>query len=170
MKRPSGISFLAVLYILGAILVLGMQIALGGKTIQSLTTMGSTGIYAFIMIAILSVLQLVAGIGMWTGKKWGWWLGALYLFLAVARAIDSLIAIPFVMKQFGPPEPGLAIYSIKFIGRAILYSFIIRYFFTEKVEAYFDVTAIPARNRFVRLVSITVVIMLISSIAAWIMG
>jgi len=170
MKRPSGITFLAVLYMLGALLVLGLQVFTWQRTLQAVAELGSVVVYAYLSAAIFAILQLVASIGMWQGKRWGWWLGALVLFLVVARAINALVAIPVLLQQVGPPETGLALEVIKYAGRAILYGFLIRYFFTDGVEAYFDVAAIPGRKRFAYLVGVTAVVMLLMSIVVWIFG
>ncbi len=156
-KRPIGVSILAVLYIIGGIGVLGIQLFMGGALAQAFNLIGISSISAVISILFLGILGIAAGIGMWSGKKWGWWLGAFYLMYSVERNINALIIIPCLVEQFGTPESGLVKYYIKHGGRIILHSLLVLYFFKSNVEAYFQVDNLNAWKRFFKLAGATVI-------------
>jgi hypothetical protein len=158
-KRPIGISILAVLYIIGGIGVLGIQLFMGGVLTQAFNLIGISSISAVISLLFLGILGLAAGIGMWLGKKWGWWLGAFYLMYSVARNINALIIIPNLVEQFGTPESGLAKYYIKHCGRIILHSLLVLYFFKSNVEVYFQVENLNVWKRFLKLFGATITAM-----------
>ncbi len=108
-----------------------------GRTLsQVFSQQGFSSILAAISILFLGILGLAGGIGMWSGKKWGWWLGAFYLTYSVARNLNALIMIPEIVEQFGVPESGLTKYYIKHGGRVIIHSFLVLYFFNSNVEVF----------------------------------
>ncbi len=166
--RPIGISILSVLYIIGGIgglgiTILNIQALMGDTASQTFDKLGVSSIYVVISFLFLGILVLAGGIGMWCGKKWGWWLGALYLMYSVARNIDALIMIPIVAERFSIPEAGLAQYYIKHGGRIVINLLFVLYFFKSSVEAYFQVERLNARKRFFKLLGATVGIVLIIS-------
>ena len=170
--RPIGISILSVLYIIGGIGTLGItilniQVLMGGTASQVFDKLEVSSIYAVISILFLGILGLAGGIGMWCGKKWGWWLGAFCLMYSVARNINALIMLPILAEQFGAPEAGLAKYYIKHGGRIVINSLFVLYFFKSNVEAYFQVERLNAWKRFFQLLGATVgIILIISTLGA----
>ncbi len=111
-----------------------------------------------VAILFLGVVALAAGIGMWRGKSWGWWLGAFYLMYSVARNISAIVTLPIIVGQFELPEAELAENYIKYAGRIVIHSLLVLYFFKANVEAYFNVDHINAWRRFFTLLVATVVI------------
>ena len=99
-NRPIGISILAVLYILGGVAILGLQIGTSGALQEAFKEMGIATILGTLSLTFLGVLGVAAGIGMWRGKVWGWWLGAFYLTYSVARSANALFLMPMIAEQY----------------------------------------------------------------------
>jgi hypothetical protein len=59
-KRPIGVSILAVLYIIGGIGVLGIQLFMGGARAKAFNLIGISSISAVISILFLGILGLAA--------------------------------------------------------------------------------------------------------------
>lgn len=155
MKRPIGITILAVLYFLSGLAILGMQVAFYRQLNEGLGNVGVSAVVAQLGILFLAALGLAAGTGMWLAKRWGWWLGAFYLTYSVARSINALIALPGLLEAVGGSAGSGAKYYIKYGGRVVIHSLICWYFFTPKVEAYFGVADISRKKRVGGLVAAT---------------
>lgn len=87
MARPTGVTIIAALMIIGGVLGIIGSIAIIGL----LGTMGF-GVGALIGIVALasSVLSLVAGIGLWQLKPWGW---TLAFAIAVINIVVNIISV-----------------------------------------------------------------------------
>jgi hypothetical protein len=87
MKRPLGVTVLAVLYILGGlgsgIITVLVYLRLDSIIAQARTNIGRTGpipsdqvatvVYAlFIVLALASALTFIIGAGLWTLEQWAW--------------------------------------------------------------------------------------------------
>lgn len=155
MKRPTGITILAVLYFLSGLFLFGMQVVFWRQLREGLGSLGVSAVVVQLGIFFLAALGLAAGAGMWLGRWWGWWLGAFYLTYSVARSISALIALPGVLEATGASAANGAKHYLKFGGRIVVHSLICWYFFTPKVEAYFGVASVSRTKRLAGLVTAT---------------
>lgn len=146
--RPTGITILAWLYLIGGVVMLGMLLLLFNRLGQGFDSIGISAAIAQFSISLLGLLAAAAGIGMLTGKNWGWWLGAFYLVWSVTRNTTALLAIQDIAAQFDVPPERMALHYVKAGTRIIFHSLLCWYFFSSRVEHYFDVVAI---NRWMRL-------------------
>lgn len=158
-KRPVGVTILAVLNLLGGLALLLMQTILWNKLGEGLQSIGISSAVGFAALVFLGVLGVSAGIGMLTGKRWGWWVGAFCLCYSVARNLNALIMIPSLVEQHGAPDASVAKFYVKFAGRAIINSLLALYFFKANVVEYFRVGEIAAWKRFTILLAATIGIM-----------
>lgn len=168
MKRPVGITILATLNLIGGVAILAMQVVLAVRMTDAIEGVGISPIQAHVALAFLGALGLVAGVGMLLGRRWGWWLGAFYLTYSVARNTNALISLPDLAEQFGVPPEKAVTHFVKFGGRVIIHSLLCWYFFTPKVEAYFQVGAVGRWKRLAALVGATIAVLgafLVSSLA-----
>lgn len=116
--RPIGVTILAILNALGGIITL-----LGGAAAIMVT---STGILAGLGVAIggfmilIGIFQLLVAWGLWTGKKWAWFLALIFGILGVILGLMSLVG------------GGLTGIVSLLINAIIVY-----YLFTPKVKAFF---------------------------------
>lgn len=86
--RPIGVTILAFLVVLvGVILVLLALLAV----VAGLANLAAGGGSLFLILAgvffILSLLLLLAGLGLWNLRPWAWWLAVLVLVLQIARSL-----------------------------------------------------------------------------------
>ena len=125
--RPTGVSILAILNLLGGILaVLGgiLLIGVGGSGMMS--SLGFTGFISGIVAAVggivivIGLFALVVGWGMWTGKTWAW---ILAVILYALGALSSLIS--------------LAAGAISSIVGLLISAFLLWYLWRPHVKAFF---------------------------------
>ena len=95
-KRPNGISILSVLHILAVVI---------GAIIVTITMMrGQTPAWIVVAFLFTFALALASGIGMWKGRKWGWYLGTFYYLYEIVRNVNVLISIPTLISSLTPEE------------------------------------------------------------------
>lgn len=146
--RPTGITILSILYFVGGIGLFVIPFIFRGSSLEGFETIGVSEIGAYLSIGFLALLGIFAGIGMWIGKKWGWWLGAFYILYSIARNTNALIMIPLVVEQFGAQDIEVTRFYIKHGGRVIFHSLLLLYFFKSNVVDYFSVGEIGPWKRF----------------------
>ena len=102
--RPLGISILSWLHILGgagagiAMLFLGSQSA-NPEAQESVAATGiSSGLPVFVAV-LLCALSFACGVGMWTGRLWGWYLGSFYWMYTILKSVNALIPMPSLGSQ-----------------------------------------------------------------------
>ena len=99
MKRPVGVTILAVLAILYGIfslllaLLALLGLALAASGVGNVATRYSTGnlVYAAISDPVLGILYLAFGIGAFSLKGWAWTTGVVALVLDVVRQIVGVV-------------------------------------------------------------------------------
>lgn len=146
--RPTGISILAVLHILsgalGFIVIASLvaQFRQNPEALQFLNTLGLPPALFIFAIVLLFSLSTVSGIGMWKGKRWGWYLGSFYYLYSVVRNAITLITIPVLTRFISPEEfaeagYGPSYYYVKYGGRVLVNLLIYLYFFKSNVREFF---------------------------------
>ena len=136
-ERQLGIKVLSVLHILSGIL-LALRALISTTRFQELQArLHATPILAIVLLAYLAVLALSSGVGMWRGKRWGWWLAAFFYMHSITRLVSYLPKIHAIAEQF---ELGVAgtnsLYTIA--GLKILWSAVVLlYLFSVRVWTSF---------------------------------
>ncbi len=96
MARPVGVTILAILAILAAILLLivgssslfaSAIVGLTPEEVQLIQALGAVSI-------LLGILYLVGGIGLLRLTVWGWWLAILASFISVASNVAQVVINP----------------------------------------------------------------------------
>jgi len=151
-KRPVGISIPAILNVTGCLGTFAVQILFSGVLSRVSESLGVSTLLTMVHLAFLDALGVAAGIGMWTGRKWAWWLGVLLLSYVIARNTNALFVISDVVREYGEPEAGATRFYVKHVGRIIVNSLVILYFFKSNVVGYFQVAGIRTRKRFLVVV------------------
>ena len=135
MKRPVGVTILAVIAIIYGIFslllallgLLGSALLASGASGAAIKYSAGTLVYATISDAILGILYLVFGIGAFQLKGWAWTVGVVALALDILRNIVSI-----VMRGFS--VPGIVIPIITIVIALVL----LWYLFRPNVRAAFD--------------------------------
>jgi len=100
-KRPLGITIIAALYIVLGILSLlwsGLVFGVGGLTAtvgsvfgaDAISTFGSSNVWSGTFGMVTAVVQIVVAIGLFTLKRWAWYLA---IFAVGLTAIEGVIGI-----------------------------------------------------------------------------
>lgn len=154
-NRPIGISILAVLHIAGGILgaiVIAFLIAQFGKNpeaqqnfAQILAILGLPPALIIVSIILIFGLSVASGIGMWKGKKWGWYLGSFYYMYNMVRNANALVTIPLLMNSMSSDElenmsREPLYYYIKHGSRVIVSLLLYLYFFKGNVREFFSLS------------------------------
>ena len=123
--RPTGVSILSILFILGGILsIIGIF-------------SGIQGILSF----VFGVAYIIVGGGMWKGKRWSWtW----FIILTIVGVVMSIISIVFIVLSGGFQRlPGYETHNL-LIGFSIIISIeigisllIIYYYYRPHVKLFF---------------------------------
>lgn len=159
--RPLGISILAVLHmVIGGLAVFGQVyfvVAVNASPQASnAITIGPALLFASQMV--MSVIMLASAIGMWTGAKWGWWLGAFNYVHSVFQGIVAMLTVGLLTGGLETvtrnPEYSLVRQSLR-MGVCAL---ITVYFFQGNVLEYFGHKELGKLKAFGILVGISLVL------------
>lgn len=96
--RPTGVTILAILQMLGGVLVFLLGIA--AVSVAGMTSTLSTYGYGYLsgvigvvggVIMVIGLIGIVFGYGLWKGMNWAWWATLIFSILGV---LGSLVALP----------------------------------------------------------------------------
>lgn len=101
MKRPTGITIIAVLYIILAVLSLlwsGLVFGLGGLGslfgglfgAENVAALGTSGAWTGFLGILTALVQIVVAIGLLSMKKWAWFLALISVALTVVQGIVGI--------------------------------------------------------------------------------
>jgi lysylphosphatidylglycerol synthetase-like protein (DUF2156 family) len=124
-QRPTGVSVLAILYLLFGVIALlvGALAASRGSSILSSAGYGSlSGLIAIVggVAVVVGLFGILVGWGMWSGKGWAWWVALILSALGLIGGLGSL--------AFGTPSG---------IVSLVIDGLVIWYLFRPHVKAYF---------------------------------
>lgn len=111
MKRPTGVTVLAILAIIYGIFslllallgLLGSALLASGVAAQTIKYSAGTLAYATIADAVLGILYLAFGIGAFSLKRWAWTAGVVALVLDVIRQIVGFVIQGFSASRIVGP-------------------------------------------------------------------
>lgn len=85
MKRPTGITLSSfILFVLGFFYFIAVVL-----TLASIDEMGIVSIIPSVLICVITVMS---GIGLLRGKKWGWWMAAIYSSMLTSHIISIILS------------------------------------------------------------------------------
>ena len=149
--RPVGISVLSGLHIVAGILgaisavLLANQFRNNLEGREAASAMGIPPSLYVLSVVFLVALALVSGIGMLTGKKWGWHLGSFAYLYTVLLNLNALLTLPTLFSSLSAEEIAQLsrnpqYYYVKYSVRLVMSFLIYRYFFKGNVRAFFDLS------------------------------
>ncbi|MGM0405981.1 MAG: hypothetical protein ACQEQM_07570 [Thermoplasmatota archaeon] len=109
-ERPTGITILAVLYIIGGLMMLSVPVMFSAMIPFEIPFFAEVGVVCWAVFGILALLYFLVAFGLWKGQGWA-------RMVAIILAIIGLINFP--------------------IGTIISIILLI-YLFKDEVKAYFD--------------------------------
>lgn len=93
----------------------------------------------YFSVLLLGIINLGSGIGMWLGKRWGWYLGAICYCYAIIRNSVALVQLSQILRVFNHLQQEAGLSYIKFSARIIGNGLILSYLFKSNVTNYFQV-------------------------------
>lgn len=135
-KRPTYLALLAgYLAIYGGVMFV-LQLLAYTNLKTTAESLGYDPLILLVAIIFSGVVSIAAGVGLWLGKKWGWWLSAFYFLYMFAQEITALFASGSL-----PSSGGAALLNAA-IG--ILLSIVVVYYlFKNEQLAHFHLETFP---------------------------
>ncbi|WP_127589033.1 hypothetical protein [Paenibacillus koleovorans] len=135
--RPAGVSILAVLLAIGGGLLLFTQLTALKELNEASSVLGVSAVLLQGSISLIGLSGVAAAVGMWIGKKWGWWLALFYFAYAVCRNVNVIISIPGVAEQLGAAVQDQTVNYVKHGIRVVWNSLLMLYLCGEGATTYF---------------------------------
>lgn len=154
MGRPVGVTILSVLAIISGVLgglVVVMPFASEANLGELTEHVGMPSWLFLSSLAFTALMSFLSGVGMWGGKRWGWWLGAFGFVYAVCKDANAMWLIPKLIERYGTPDRGAAFYYAKYGFRIFLSAAILGYLYRPPVRAFFRLQ-VSTVNSLARLV------------------
>lgn len=149
--RPALITWLAVLEIGGGSALLVMVAAFAPRLGPLAVLLGFSPSYVALSLLFLGSLSVAAGVGMWRGTKWGWWLAAFFFAYAIYRNVNVLVTLPTILDQLVGETGSPRSYYIKHGGRVFLNAGLLYCMFQDEVLRYFGLRGIHKGKALARL-------------------
>jgi hypothetical protein len=134
------------------------------EALEPLRTFGLSPVLVAIATASLALLGVSSGIGMWVGRKWGWWLGSFYYVYSVARNASALLTISALEDELAGGTRGPEYYYVKYGGRVVVHFLILLYFFRGNVLRYFALENLPKWKAVSTLIAVCAAIFVAASL------
>lgn len=138
--RPTLITILAILNILGGLSVFITQLVAWGNLKQAAIQSSISITQLLLGFIFLAVLSVSSGIGMWLGQKWGWWLGAFNELYVIPRRINVLLA---ALSMYSGTEGDELTRIIRSAGQILVSIVLLFYFYRHNVLDYFGLAEFP---------------------------
>jgi len=100
--RPFGITALILLFVIGTVasLLAAVSLTFPGSVLEPIwrtnpharEAFGRIGVWAVVLMATVFVACLSTAIGLWRGRRWGYWFAVVMLLLNLAGDIVNVIA------------------------------------------------------------------------------
>lgn len=135
-----GVSILAVLHLVGGALMFGLQfwlLANLNSMDESLRALGIPPALLIVGVMFLAVVTIAAGIGMWVGTQWGWWLAAFNFVYNIFRNGSALVTILGMSDQWELGDRDPEYYVFKHGGRIVVQFLLLLYFLNRDVLRFF---------------------------------
>lgn len=162
--RPAGVSLLAILVGIGGVILLGTQLIAFNKLNEASSLIGVSSYFFQAAICFLGLIGITAAVGMWLGKKWGWWLALFYFAYAVSRDINVLFSISSISSQYSVPTEQITMNYIKYGIRILWDCFLMFYLCRDTASTYFQTLDIKKWKAMSIVFGICVVLFLCGSL------
>lgn len=164
--RPTGITILAWLHMLGGLLgillPLIMPFIAPAEFEVFKITINSGSIsrpISLVIVVLFGFVNVFAGLQMLQGKKWGWWLSIFYQFFDLVNSFIAYIIFP-ILTTFGAIPESSANHNHLHIDLGKMFSvFIIWYFFRQTVFDYFAFDEESKSSKFWVLVGLSILLL-----------
>ncbi len=155
-NRPLAITILAVLNFIGGVGIILVQLLYSEQFNSTANEFGFSAGLLQVAIGFLGVIGVASAIGMWTGKRWGWWLGAFYYCYAVFRYGNAIFAVFSLSDLLENSSRDLTYYISKNAFQLLLNALIVLYFFSKRALAWFKYDVLSKAKAILLLLGINI--------------
>jgi len=169
-KRPGFITLVAVLYVFSGIGILGMQI---WSLINQPELANSIGVSSFLLttvITFMGIIILIAGIGMFKGERWGWFVSLYYQAFNIGRNALAGVYIFMSRDELIFAGANLSKHYIKFSGRVLIGVAILYYFVSGPVMEYFEINQSKKISYVMKTIGIVILTLIIRDVSSFILN
>ncbi|NIV37019.1 MAG: hypothetical protein GWN58_48585, partial [Anaerolineae bacterium] len=157
-SRPGFVTWLAILEVLGGVfavvvLLLGRQGVFGAVS-DPLQFSQQHVVFTLFYAAV----HVAAGIGMWLGRPWGWWLAAFSFLYSLVNNVSSLLLLPDMVGSSGEPDIRAGSYVIRELFDIGWDLIVLAYWFREGVRDYFGLLDFSRLKAIAGLVAVTILV------------
>lgn len=135
-RKPVFINVISTINIIGAVFIFYSLIIHSEQWINSSKKAGLENFDLHFSYGTIALLGILSGVGMFFGRKWGWWLGSFYYIDCGIRNLSRIILSPIVMKQLNIIG-NFSYYFLRDGVKAVFCIFVIIYLFKKNVLEYF---------------------------------
>lgn len=168
-KMPALLRILAMLHLIagGFMLVTMVQALARGVDLSApAEIIGTSTSTMFAGMVFLALLGLATGVGMFSGRPWGWWVAAFYYVYAIMRAGNGMLfTIGFWDQLAAEGDRGPDYHLRKFGVRMALHALILVYLFSRPVIDYFGLERLSRWRAAAKLIGIPVVLYVLTNAA-----
>ena len=135
-KRPTGVTIIAVLVIIGGIILLlaGIgAVAVGSLFLSQITGLGF--IIIGVIILVVGIGYLVVSYGLLKGKRWAWTITVVLLFIGIAIDVASIIIFGYF--TFDTDTSSFLTSNSGSIASIIISVIILYYLYRPHIKSYF---------------------------------
>jgi hypothetical protein len=170
--RPLGIAILSWLHIIGgasgAAVLLLMCYSANPNSHEALATTGMSAGVTFVA-GLSFALSFICGVGLWTGRLWGWYLGSFSWIYSALDSLNALIPMPSLTSTPASHDAttmphGPVFYFVTYGTRVVVGLFIYSYFFKSNVRSFFAVSEARKWNTFLPEVGIALAIIVVTTL------
>lgn len=138
--RPLGVTILSILHVLGGLMMLPLLAALFANSEEAQKPLQELGLPFELLVAgmcFLAISSLLSGVGLFLGRKWGWWLAAFYYVYSIVRHGNALLLTYELAELDGGGGRGIGYHRAKFVARIVVAVLVLVYLFRGRVLDYF---------------------------------
>jgi hypothetical protein len=159
-SRPIGVTILAVIYLIaGGASMFSLLVLLARYRHDVRTFPGYEFEWVIFNVLLFTGLSIASGVGMWAGRRWGWWITVVNL---VAGAIYQVCSLARVMMGNGPYAGFVELEHIALTNglSVLIVLLVVLYFFKGNVVSYFGLQDKRRSNLLARMLGISVLVSL----------
>jgi len=151
--RPKGITVLSILHVLGGVagLILipyvAQQFSKAPEVAKGFSAAGFPPAVILSFLSIIAVVIIASGVGLWIGKKWGWYIGSFYYIYSILKSSNALLWLFYFMAtlpqgEINDPYRHIIKHGITIIIHLLIYI----YFFQPSVKNYFQLPDVKNKS------------------------
>ena len=160
-ERPLGVTILGVLHLLGGLLMLAPLAMFLPNSGEAQKRLQEIGLPLWLLVAgfcLLAFVGVLSGLGLFLGRKWGWWLAAFYYVYSIGRHANALVFTFQLSEMEAGGGRGVDFYRAKFVVRILIAVLLLAYLFRGKVLHYFGLELRGSLKRLGTLIGVCVLI------------